>query len=522
MIIIIDQNKQRVSAIRKLLKPRFYCNVAQNSEHMNNLLLSMHPAAVIADVDTLESTGDGWLNMLLLNGDSTTIILLTERCAQWQLEALESRGIHVLNPGTDLRRLEEILMPLKGKNALQDTARPPSMNLSRLRDHMFSNLLEGHDLPQDTAQMMDFLGLTSPTEKYYLAFVISFASKFSEALMENVWEIALRIQGIAREEISKIAINRSCIRTPDRVAFVLLMREPGEPFRYELEQILEVVQKRIDRECGQKISVGVGLADQTINGIALGYRQACDALDQGRFFGSSFVCFYCDLFDCNTQRFQLSQGFREQVAQALYHEEPEKIDELLESQFHQFYTLGLATRDNIMALKIDIAVMLMDLADRLAITAEDTQFYSRLINDFLKVDSLSALEIIIKQYFREMTHSSHAGQNKRTGRIVRNARAIISEEIGQPINVQMLAHRMKISPNYLSAVFKAETGVRLTEYITTVKMQEAARLIRETNKNIAEISTDLGYEGANYFSKLFKKQYGVNPSDYRESNCIDT
>lgn len=522
MIIIIDQNKQRVSTIRKLLRPRFYCTVAQNAEHLNNLLQSMQPAAVIADVETMEELGISSMNMLLMLGNSAAVIFLMVRSGLWNLETLESRGMHVLNPQTELRRLEEILLPLSEKNGSRNPAVRQPTKLSRLRDHMFCNLLEGHDLPRDTDQMMDFLGLTSPTEKYYLAFVISFASKFSEGLMENVWEIALHIQEIAREEISRIAINRSCIRTPGRVAFVLLMREPGEPFRYELEQVLEIVHRRIDRECGNKINVGVGLADRTINGIAMGYRQACDALDQGRFFGSSFVCFYCDLFDCNTQRFQLSQGFREQVAQALYHEEPERIDELLESQLHRFYTLGLATRDNIMALKIDIAVMLMDLADRLAITAENSQFYSQLIYDILKVDSLSALEIIIKQHLREMAHTSQAGQNRRAGRIVRNAQSIIANEIRQPINVQLLAHQMKISPNYLSAVFKSETGVRLTEYIASVKMQEAARLIRETDRNIAEISVDLGYDGANYFSKLFKKHYGVNPSDYRQSNSVET
>lgn len=520
MIIIIDRHRERVSTLKKALKSRYYCAVAQSAEHMNNLLRSRQPAAVIADLETLESFQSGWADLLILGQTNAQIVVLAEDCSQQLVEKLEARGIRVLDPRTQLKKVAAILLPLKGKGTAP-ADRQEEKSISRLRDHMFSNLLEGHDVPQDTTQVMEFLGLTSSTEKYYLSFVISFASKTPDGLLENVWETALKIQSIAREEISKIAINRSCIRTPDRVVFVLLMRQPGEPFRYELENVLEVVRRRIDRECGLKIAVGVGLAELTVNGITHSYHQACDALAQGKFFGSSFVCFHCDLFDYNTQRFQIQRSFKEQLLQHLYHEELEQIDHLLESQFHQFYTNGLATKDNIMALKLDLAVFLMDISDKLGLNTERPRFYSHLINDSLSADSLTSLEFVIKKYLREMAHTSHAEQDKRTGRVVRSAQALITEHISEPINVQILAQRMRISPNYLSAVFKSETGVRLSEYITNVKMQEAARQIRETQKNIAEISADLGYDGASYFSKLFKKQYGVNPSDYRASNSPD-
>ena len=62
--------------------------------------------------------------------------------------------------------------------------------------------------------------------------------------------------------------------------------------------------------------------------------------------------------------------------------------------------------------------------------------------------------------------------------------------------------------------------VRLTEYITNIKMREAARLLRETQKHITEITILVGYDNANYFSRIFKKQYGTSPSEYRRgSEC---
>ena len=393
-------------------------------------------------------------------------------------------------------------------------------NLSRLRDHLFSNLLEGYDIPKDIDNTMNFLGLYSDSCKYYLALVISFSPVFPEASREDIWETALRIQEISREEIGKIAVHRSCIRDFNRIAFLLLIKEPGDSFRYNLEKTLEIISKRVSKECCLKISVGVGLADNRIDGITCGYRQACDALDQGNFFGNSFVCFFCDLYDREFQRFQFPRNVKERITKCLYQENFVEIDQLIEKEFEKIIRQGLATKDNILALKIDLTVFLMDLSNKLAVVSEKSQIYSNLLNDFLTADSLPSLEIIIKQKLRELFNASRLVLEKRTVRLVSNAQSIVLEHMREPINVQSIAQLLRISPNYLSAIFKAETGVRLTEYITNIKMREAARLLRETQKHITEITILVGYDNANYFSRIFKKQYGTSPSEYRRgSEC---
>ncbi|MBQ8579955.1 MAG: helix-turn-helix transcriptional regulator [Oscillospiraceae bacterium] len=514
MIIIIDSNVSRIRTIEKKYAGCHSCVVVQTADQLLSLAISERPVAVIAEVQTLSKLENSWANLLLFSRDEVPIVLLAKDYSRRQIEALNVQSIRVLDPDADMEELEYIIPT--GEKTVQPVMPEQPKNLSRLRDHMFSNLLDGTNMPEDQESVMNLLGLTSETDKYYLAFVVSFSSVSKEWLMENVWETALRIQEITREEISKIVINRSCIRSTGRIAFVILMRQPGDEFRYVLESVLEVIQKRIAKECGKKIAIGVGTAE--VESIQQSYRQACDALDQGRFFGNSFVCFYCDLFACNTQRFQLSQSFKEQIARHIYREEMDEVDKMIEGQLQQIYDLGLATRDNILALKVDVAVFLMDMADKLAIIGAKPNLYTHLINDFLTVDSLMSLEVRMKQYLREMVDTANMEQDKRTSWIARNAQAIIHGCIGDPINVQLLAQRLRISPNYLSAVFKSETGMRLTEYITNVKMQEAARLIRETQRSVAEISVEVGYENANYFSSLFKKQYGVTPSEYRMNN----
>ena len=191
------------------------------------------------------------------------------------------------------------------------------------------------------------------------------------------------------------------------------------------------------------------------------------------------------------------------------------MDLLIEKEFQNIGSLGLASKENILSLQIDLTVFLMDISNRMSIIAERPQIYSSILNDFLKSGSLTEMEIVVKKTLRDMSNTSNATQEKRTIRIVQDAQKMIVERINEPVNVQLLAQYIHISPNYLSAVFKEETGMRLSKYINSIKLQKAATLLLETNNSIAQITEAVGYDNANYFSQLFKKQYGMKPSEYR-------
>ena len=91
----------------------------------------------------------------------------------------------------------------------------------------------------------------------------------------------------------------------------------------------------------------------------------------------------------------------------------------------------------------------------------------------------------------------------------------IHEHIHERIFLQDIADTFGISPNYLSQLFKKHMNVGISEYITSQKIDESKKLLKETNLKIYEISDRLGFESSFYFSKVFKKTTGVSPKDYR-------
>lgn len=80
-----------------------------------------------------------------------------------------------------------------------------------------------------------------------------------------------------------------------------------------------------------------------------------------------------------------------------------------------------------------------------------------------------------------------------------------------------VAEVVGLSPAYFSKLFKDETGMTFTNYLTKLRMQEAARLIQKTSMRINEIAERMGYANLAYFSTVFRKYYEINPFEYRKN-----
>lgn len=78
-----------------------------------------------------------------------------------------------------------------------------------------------------------------------------------------------------------------------------------------------------------------------------------------------------------------------------------------------------------------------------------------------------------------------------------------------------IASKLYINSSYLSTVFTAHTELRFVDYLTSVKLKRAAWLLKNTSMKIIDIAIRLDYKDIGYFSRLFKKQYGITPSVYR-------
>ena len=72
-----------------------------------------------------------------------------------------------------------------------------------------------------------------------------------------------------------------------------------------------------------------------------------------------------------------------------------------------------------------------------------------------------------------------------------------------------------MSESRFAHVFKKETGISFWEYVNQIRMNEAEKLLRETDLRVSEIAERIGMDNPNYFSARFKERKGIGPLEYR-------
>lgn len=100
-------------------------------------------------------------------------------------------------------------------------------------------------------------------------------------------------------------------------------------------------------------------------------------------------------------------------------------------------------------------------------------------------------------------------------RLVENAMLYVRHHLSEPVSVSETAHSLSVSRGHLSRLFRAETGMTLSDYINETKVREAMRLLEDTDGSLAVISASLGFSSQAYFTRVFKKYTGYTPKEYR-------
>ena len=104
-----------------------------------------------------------------------------------------------------------------------------------------------------------------------------------------------------------------------------------------------------------------------------------------------------------------------------------------------------------------------------------------------------------------------------TDRQVVAAAVFMRNNYRREVTAAEIAKAAGLSPNYLSRKFRQATGTGVHEYLTFLRLKEAALELVSTNSSITEIALRCGFSDGNYFKDVFKKRYGMTPTGYRKS-----
>ncbi|WP_078549496.1 helix-turn-helix domain-containing protein [Litchfieldia alkalitelluris] len=146
--------------------------------------------------------------------------------------------------------------------------------------------------------------------------------------------------------------------------------------------------------------------------------------------------------------------------------------------------------------------------------------HDRFILQVEELDRLDEIRLLAKEILYTFAEKVREAQNDRYSKTITICRDYIYRHLYEDITHDDIANEVKLSPKYLSALFKKEVGITVSEYIQLTKINEAKKLLANSKTPISEICTLLSFNDQSYFTKVFKKVAGVTPKLYREKHHL--
>jgi len=139
------------------------------------------------------------------------------------------------------------------------------------------------------------------------------------------------------------------------------------------------------------------------------------------------------------------------------------------------------------------------------------------LESIMDIESIEEISSSIKKCFTHAIESC-SGNKKHTGEdIVMEAKDYIDKHYFENISLSSISQKYFIHPNYFCRLFRSIVGESFTDYLTSVRMSRAKELLRRTDLKLSSISGIVGYDDPRYFSQVFKKYFGMTPSEYQSS-----
>ena len=301
----------------------------------------------------------------------------------------------------------------------------------------------------------------------------------------------------------KIIVNNRADRNQ---LYTILSHENKNMLRKEAEQIYTRLQNVLWRSMGISLTIGISGENDMLS--FKNTKEAQKALLERMVHGNSNLYFFNDIKFLSTYKFPTAEF--NMLHQYIERRDVVNIDFMLNTLFSE----EMVKKYNITYIRIAwvrIINMLLKTVNLSPKNVEKLVLNLEYLDSFHSLNDLkSYLNSLILDCLQIDGDIDINSKNK-----VKLAIKYIEDNFNIDISINDLADKFAISPNYFSTIFKKETGQTTMNYIKTLRLNKACEYLKYSDKSVADIAKEVGYQDSQYFFKVFKKAIGQTPLAYR-------
>ncbi|MEN1986264.1 response regulator [Paenibacillus hubeiensis] len=500
-ILVVDdepRHRRGLSRMLKALKPEYTIFDARDGQEALESLDVHSMDLVFTDIQMPVMDGLELMEQLTRRGrDESVVILSAYSDFVYAQRALQlGASDYLLKPVE-----EKNIMPLLAK-----AERKASTARLACLESALSELLEGY--PSD--QNYRLLESTFPAFKQGVVLAAVFGmAKDHQLLLSS-------LKGTLLEIMEEFGFSCAfCMK--ERMLTVLIMNsESTSMVPPGFEDSLHGVIRHFLQTYGAELTFGLGRCFAEWHGVRLAYQQACHAL-KARFYKGGGALYGAGQINSEDPPAVVKLEINGLIRAVLSGNKPE-IEACLDSAVRQDDGNAFPEPEK---LKYFLAASIHQAASLLMEKGFAPLNSTAYEEALLHCHTVNELKEAAREWIFGLTERLEQRRQCKAESIIDSCKAYIDTHYGEDdLSLSTLATKFHFNPSYFCMLFKTHSQMTVHQYITHTRMKAAADLLLQTPRKVYQIAESVGYKDAKYFIRLFRKEFGTSPEEYRHLSAI--
>ncbi|HHX59542.1 MAG TPA: response regulator [Epulopiscium sp.] len=336
------------------------------------------------------------------------------------------------------------------------------------------------------------------------------------ALIKNKALLHVAIFNICEEIVKENKLGVIFMRTNEIVILMSLEETEAPKTSNRILLGLEQIRTTVEKYLNITITIGVGNECQDLSILYKSYASALSALDYTVMLGNNKIIYIEDIEPSMSQELKLDEVDERALLMAIKLGTPEDIKEIIDTLIDRIDGMQVYLKDYQLYI-IDILSIILNFVTSMKLDWD--LVWDKKDNFLLEINKLKTKEKINAWLFDiciKISNELVQTRNHNKNDLIEKAKDHIQHNYSdEDLNAEKLCDMLHISTNYFSALFKKETGLTFTTYLTKTRIDQAKKLLRNTDLKTFDIGNQVGYSQGHYFSYVFKKNTGISPTEYR-------
>ncbi len=531
--VIIDDDMTTIHGLTRSVRWNDYgievAGTAKNGREGLEQVRAHRPEIILTDIYMPVMDGIEMLKALREEGNRAEVIILSGyEDFKYAQSAVKLQVNDYLSKPATLDEIERVLQEVADKirkkmhseREEKELRELLERNLSTTKKQMLKGLLEpGFCQTAFFDKVSDYLKMDL-SRQYFTVLLIEFfinrernsyrprdLSLFAYAVKNIVDELSQYKKGVYVADIQRNLIT-VIVSTPAQVKRENVKRQVTQM----AAEFLENIQKYLKLQ----VWASVGLAADHVSGIPKSYASAIDLLAQREKMSDKQLITEEDIKDISKTTVRRPMESYQAIVDAVMMGQEDLVEERIAELTKNLHKGAIPSISVLREFSIDIvAVLALALHDH-GLQVEDIHAGFNMYKELELLYSVDDFAAWLRDLLLPVCEVMNRRGSQKHRKTIEFIMRYVQEHYSEDITLDVLAEKVYLTRNYLSQIFKQATGENYNSYLTRVRMEKAKELMLSGNYKVFEISQMVGYKNNAYFSQLFKKHTGLNPSEINQ------